>query len=192
LRGIEMGKQLPAITPVLNDFITRQKMFFVGTAAADGRVNVSPKGLDSLRIINPNCVVWLNSTGSGNESAAHILQNPRMTLMFCAFEGAPMILRLFGEAQAIHPRDAAWAELYALFTPIPGARQLFVLDIDLVQTSCGMAVPFFDAVGQREDLNNYWAAKTPDQIHDYWQQKNTHSIDGLPTEIFPTHTTGDN
>ncbi len=179
-----MGKQLESISPVLNEFILRQHMFFVGTAASDGRVNISPKGMDSLRITNPNQVVWLNSTGSGNESAAHILENPRMTIMFCAFEGAPMILRLFGTARAIHPRDTEWDSLYGLFNPLPGARQVFVLEIDLVQTSCGMAVPFYEHAGTREDLNKYWAARTPEQIETYWHDKNTRSIDGKPTKIF--------
>ncbi len=179
-----MAKQLPSISSVLQEFIGRQQMFFVGTAAADGRVNVSPKGMDSLRVLTPNRVIWLNSTGSGNESAAHILENPRMTVMFCAFEGAPMILRLYGQARAVHHRDAEWAELYAHFTPLPGARQVFVLDIDLVQTSCGMGVPFFDHVGTREDLNRYWDAKTPEQLEEYWRGRNAQSIDGFPTQIF--------
>ena len=179
-----MAKQLEKISPVLEEFIGKQKMFFVGTAAGDGRVNVSPKGMDSLRIINPNRVIWLNSTGSGNESAAHILENSRMTVMFCAFEGPPMILRLFGNARAIHPRDAQWSELYAQFNPLPGARQIFVLEIDLVQTSCGMAVPNFDFVDQREQLNEYWKAKTSEQIEQYWKDKNTRNIDGKPTNIF--------
>jgi Pyridoxamine 5'-phosphate oxidase len=179
-----MGKQLESLSPVLNEFIRKQHMFFVGTAAADGRVNISPKGMDSLRITNPNQVVWLNSTGSGNESAAHILEHPRMTIMFCAFEGAPMILRLFGNARAIHPRDTEWESLYGLFNPLPGARQVFLLEIDLVQTSCGMGVPFYDHVATREDLNDYWAARTPEQIETYWENKNTKSIDGKPTQIF--------
>ncbi len=179
-----MGKQLESISPVLNEFIRKQHMFFVGTAASDGRVNISPKGMDSLRIINPNQVVWLNSTGSGNESAAHILELPRMTIMFCAFEGAPMILRLFGTARAVHPRDAEWNEMLALFPETPGSRQIFILEVDLVQTSCGMAVPFYEHSGTREDLNDYWAARTPEQIETYWQNKNVNSIDGKPTKIF--------
>jgi hypothetical protein len=179
-----MGKQYPQISSTLQEFAERQHMFFVGTAASDGRVNISPKGMDSLRITNSNQVVWLNSTGSGNESAAHILENPRMTVMFCAFEGAPMILRLFGTARAIHPRDAEWESLYGLFNPLPGARQVFVLEIDLVQTSCGMGVPFYDHVETREDLNKYWAARTPEQINNYHLEKNTKSIDGKPTKIF--------
>jgi hypothetical protein len=181
-----MGKQLSEISPVLNEFISRQKMFFVGTAAADGRVNISPKGMDTLRILNPNRAIWLNSTGSGNESAAHILENPRMTIMFCAFEGAPMILRLFGQARAVHPRDAEWEGLYSLFPPLPGARQVFVLEIDLVQTSCGMGVPFFDYVAPREDLNNHWMKKSPAQLEEYQTAKNTVSIDGKPTGIKTT------
>lgn len=180
-----MGKQLPEISSHLQEFIEKQKMFFVGTAAPDGRVNVSPKGMDTLRVVNPNRVVWLNSTGSGNESAAHILENPRMTIMFCAFEGAPLILRLFGQARVVHPYDSEWAELYAHFPPLAGARQVFVLEIDLVQTSCGMGVPFFDYVAPREDLTNYWKARTPEQIEEYQSAKNQTSIDGKPTRIRP-------
>ncbi|NJK43563.1 MAG: pyridoxamine 5'-phosphate oxidase family protein [Pleurocapsa sp. SU_196_0] len=178
-----MGKQLPQISKVLQEFIERQQMFFVGTAAADGRVNVSPKGMDSLRVLSPNRVAWLNVTGSGNESAAHLLENPRMTVMFCAFEGAPMILRLYGQARAVHPRDAEWSALFGLFTPLPGARQVFVLEVDFVQTSCGMGVPFFDHVGTREDLNKYWGARDETQLETYWADRNTVSIDGKPTGI---------
>ena len=153
-----MGQQFTEISDRLKQFIEAQKIFFVGTAAPDGRVNVSPKGMDSLRILNGNRVVWLNVTGSGNETAAHILESARMTVMFCAFEGKPMILRLFGIARAVHPRDADWQELNDLFEPLPGARQIFDLQVELVQTSCGMAVPFFDYVGEREALNA-WADK---------------------------------
>ncbi len=178
-----MAKQLESISKHLQDFIEKQQMFFVGTAATDGRVNVSPKGLDSLRILNPNRVIWLNSTGSGNESAAHILENPRMTMMFCAFEGAPLILRLFGKARAVHPRDSEWSKLYAKFNPISGARQIFVLEVDLVQTSCGMAVPLFDFNAQRTELMDYWEARTPEQLQAYQLEKNQKSIDGFPTKI---------
>ncbi len=179
-----MGKQLEQITPVLRAFIEKQNMFFTGTAASDGRVNVSPKGLDSLRIVNPNRVIWLNSTGSGNETAAHLLETPRMTIMFCAFEGAPLILRLYGQARAVHPRDSEWSELYAHFDPIPGARQVFVLEIDLVQTSCGMAVPLLDFRAQRTELTDYWDARSSEQLESYQLEKNAKSIDGKPTQIF--------
>ncbi len=178
-----MAKQYPSISPALQDFIEAQKLFFVGTAAADGRVNVSPKGMDSLRVLSPNRVVWLSVTGSGNESAAHIQELNRMTLMFCAFEGRPMILRLYGKADVIYPRHERWEELKRQFPDLPGTRQIFELTIDLVQTSCGMSIPFFDYVGERDDLNT-WASNKGERIHDYWAEKNQVSIDGKATHIF--------
>lgn len=113
-----MGQRYPEIPAPMVEFIGRQKIFFVGTAGTDTRVNISPKGMDSLRVLSPRRVVWLNTTGSGNETAAHLLEQPRMTLMFCAFEGPPVILRLYGTATAIHPRDAAWAGLIPHFPPL--------------------------------------------------------------------------
>lgn len=126
-----MAKQYAHITPKFAEFIARQKLFFVATAAADGRVNVSPKGLDSLRLLDERRVLWLNVTGSGNETAAHVLENSRMTLMFCAFEGNPLILRLYGRARVIHPRDPEWQTLLDHLPPLPGARQIFDLTVDL-------------------------------------------------------------
>ncbi|MBZ9751035.1 pyridoxamine 5'-phosphate oxidase family protein [Deinococcus sp. HMF7604] len=178
-----MAKQLPAISDHLRAFIEAQPLFFVGTAAPDGRVNVSPKGLDSLRVLGPTQVVWLNVTGSGNETAAHLLQNPRMTLMFCAFQGPPLILRLYGQAQMLQPGDDGWDELLALFPALPGTRQLFVLEVDLVQTSCGMAVPLMTIEGQREDLNRWAERQTPEDLTAYRERKNTLSIDGFPTGL---------
>lgn len=164
-------------------FINAQHMYFVGTATADSRINVSPKGMDSLRIINPKRVAWLNVTGSGNETSAHVQADARMTVMFCAFEGAPLILRLYGKARVVHPGDADWNTLYALFKPLPGARQIFDLAIDHVQTSCGMGVPLYDYKNQRGQLEP-WAEKKGDAgLHDYWALKNQTSIDGLPTHI---------
>ncbi len=178
-----MGTRYTKIEQREQDLIAAQKIFFVGTATADSRVNVSPKGMDSLRVLGPNRVIWLNGTGSGNETAAHLLQNPRMTVMFAAFEGRPVILRLYGTAKAIHHNDPDWDDLYALFPPMPGARQIFDLDVDLVQTSCGMAVPFFDYVEERESLSNHFAKKGPEGTAEYWEKKNQQSIDGLPTHI---------
>ena len=178
-----MGQKYSSIPDKMIEFIGRQHLFFVGTAAADSRVNISPKGMDSLRVINGNRVVWLNVTGSGNESAAHVQQNPRMTIMFAAFEGSPLILRLYGQAKVIHHKDAQWNELSALFKPTPGARQIFDLSIDLVQSSCGTAVPFFDYVEDREQLKNWAIKKGEEGIKDYWQNKNQNSIDGLPSHI---------
>lgn len=184
-----MAKQLSEITPVLRAFIERQQIFFVGTAAPDGRVNVSPKGLDSLRVLGPNRVAWLNVTGSGNETAAHLLQLPRMTLMFCAFGGAPLILRLYGQARMVQPGDAEWPAASARFPALLGARQVFELDVDLVQTSCGMAVPHLDFVEERGDLNAWAAAKSEGTIYAYRREKNSLSIDGDPTGLPEAQTT---
>ena len=167
----------------LQEFIGNQKIFFVGTAASEGRVNVSPKGMDSLRILNENQLIWLNLTGSGNETAAHVLEQPRMTLMFCALEGKPLILRVYGKAKAVHPRDKEWAEWITLFPDYPGARQIFLLDIDLAQTSCGFAVPNYQYQEDRGDLV-YWTDKIGDDgVKKYWKEKNQASIDGKPTKI---------
>ncbi|MGB3790768.1 MAG: pyridoxamine 5'-phosphate oxidase family protein [Phormidesmis sp.] len=191
-----MAKQYEQITPQLQTFIEQQKVFFVGTAGREGRVNVSPKGMDSLRVLGPNRLVWLSVTGSGNETAAHIAENSaeegaengngtgRMTVMFCAFEGAPTILRLYGAARAVYPRDDSWATLSEYFTLLPGTRQLFDLTVELVQTSCGMAVPMYDYQGDRDRLNKWAQKKGPAGIEAYQREKNQVSIDGLPTYIF--------
>jgi hypothetical protein len=180
---VSMGQRFAEISQPQMEFIAAQKMFFVATAPEQGHVNLSPKGLDSLRVLGPRRVLWLNLTGSGNETAAHVLDDPRMTVMFCAFEGAPMILRLYGQARVIHRGDADWAELSAHFPPLPGARQLFDLDVELVQTSCGMGVPYFDPREPREQLLD-WARKQGEAgVRDYWSRKNQTSLDGLPTRI---------
>lgn len=178
-----MGQQYDALSDKLTNFIESQKIFFVGTAAPQGKVNVSPKGMNSLRILSPNRVLWLNVTGSGNETAAHLLSTPRMTLMFCAFEGNPMILRLYGTACAVHRGDAKWDELFTQFDPLPGARQIFDMHIDMVQTSCGMAVPFFDYSEEREQLQDWAIKKGEAGIAQYWKDKNQLSLDGEPTLI---------
>jgi hypothetical protein len=178
-----MGQQYSELSEKLKQFIEKQKMFFVGTATSESRVNISPKGMDTLRVLDKNRVVWLNVTGSGNETSSHIQENSRMTIMFAAFEGNPMILRLYGKAKVVHKNDLEWNELYPLFKPNPGARQVFDLSIDLVQTSCGMAVPLFDYVEERESLTN-WASKIgSDGIKEYWLEKNQVSLDGKPTNI---------
>ncbi|UOR06360.1 pyridoxamine 5'-phosphate oxidase family protein [Hymenobacter aerilatus] len=178
-----MGKQYTSISADTQAFIEQQHIFFVGTAAADGRVNISPKGQDTLRVLDANRVAWLNLTGSSNETAAHLLEVNRITLMWCAFEGKPNILRLYGTATVYHPRDAEWAELLPLFPPLPGSRQIVVVGVDLVQTSCGMAVPFFDYRAERDELNDYMEQRGPEQVAQYWHNRNTHSIDGKPTGI---------
>lgn len=183
-----MGKRLAEITDELKTFIEEQKIFFVATATEDSRINLSPKGMDSLRIIDKNRIVWLNVTGSGNETAAHIQENSRMTLMFTAFSDTPMILRLYGHAQVVHKNDATWNDLFTLFKPLPGARQIFDVKIDLVQTSCGMAVPYFDFVGEREQLKQWATKKGKEGITRYWQDRNQVSLDGKPTHILKKNT----
>jgi hypothetical protein len=178
-----MGQLFEALSPRHCAFIEAQKIFFVGTAAEEGTVNLSPKGGDSLRVIDGNTLAWLNLTGSGNESAAHVLQNPRMTVMFCAFEGAPMILRAYGQARVLHRGDLDWDEAMALFPPSVAARQIFLLDIDSVQSSCGMSVPLYDYQADRVDLANWSTRQGEEGIQAYWRKKNQQSLDGFESEI---------
>jgi hypothetical protein len=178
-----MARIYPGLTEDHQQFIATQQVFFVGTATAESWVNVSPKGLDTLRIIDRNRLAWLNLTGSGNETAAHVQENGRMTLMFCAFSGDPTILRLYGAATAVHRGDSEWGTLFPLFAPAPGARQIFLLDIERVQTSCGFGVPCYTYEGPRDELIA-WASRLGDHgLRNYWEQKNQFSIDGLPTHI---------
>ena len=178
-----MGQRYNELSDKLKTFIGKQKIFFVATAGAEGRVNLSPKGMDSLRVLDDKRVVWLNVTGSGNETAAHVLENGRMTLMFCSYEGNPMILRIFGQAKVVHSYDDEWAELIAHFPALPGARQVFDLAVEIVQTSCGMSVPFYDYVGEREQLNTWAEKKGEEGIQEYWREKNQWSLDGKPTQV---------
>ncbi|GAB3649697.1 pyridoxamine 5'-phosphate oxidase family protein [Echinicola sediminis] len=179
-----MGKKIDVITEELQEFIEAQKIFFVGTAASEGRVNVSPKGTDAFRVIDKNKIVWLNLTGSGNETAAHLLKNPRMTIMFCAFEGKPLILRLYGVAEIYHKRDSGYHKYINLFPENVGARQIIEMEVDLVQTSCGFAVPFMDFKEERTTLNSWAEKQGEERIIEYWKNKNMESIDGFETKIF--------
>lgn len=178
-----MGQRYTELSEKHIEFISDQKIFFVGTATTDSRVNISPKGMDSLRVLSNRRVVWLNVTGSGNETSAHVQQMPRITVMFCAFEGAPLILRLYGTATAVHRDDPEWADLFSLFSPLPGARQIFDIEIDLVQASCGMAVPYFSYSGERDLLSDWATKKGEDGVRQYWVEKNQFSIDGIQTHI---------
>ena len=178
-----MGQRYSEISDKLKHFIENQKLFFVGTTTVDSRVNISPKGMDSLRVLDKNRVVWLNVTGSGNETSTHIQENPRMTIMLTAFEGNPMILRLYGDAKVVHKNDREWEELFSLFNPIPGARQIFDLTVDLVQTSCGKAVPIYDYIEEREQLKNWAVKKGEEGLKEYWQEVNQVSLDGKPINI---------
>jgi Pyridoxamine 5'-phosphate oxidase len=180
-----MSKVFDCITEELQDFIAAQQLFFVGSAplSPTGHVNLSPKGLDCFRILSPHQVAYLDLTGSGNETSAHLQENGRITLMFCAFQEPPSILRLYGRGQTILPSSPDWNSLYSLFSPIPGTRQIIVADIERVQTSCGFAVPLYEYQGQRQTLVN-WASKKGEQgVKEYQQQKNLVSIDGLSTPL---------
>jgi len=178
-----MAKSFPALNEQQQQFIAEQHVFFVGTATADSRVNVSPKGMDTLRVLGPDRVIWLNLTGSGNESAAHVQVDSRMTLMFCAFSGNALILRVYGRASVVHPDDAEWQELSRHFPAHPGARQVFDLAVELVQSSCGHAVPLMNFERDRDQLAAWAAAKGEDGIRQYWHERNQQSIDGIPTHI---------
>ncbi len=165
------------------DFINNQLVFFVASATDDSRVNLSPKGMDSFRVLSPNQAAYLDVTGSGNETAAHLRHNPRLTFMFCSFAKQPLILRLYGQGRAIQPRHEDWHELIGHFPPLPGTRQIIVMDIDMVQTSCGYAVPTAENMQQRDTLLKWANNKGEAGIHDYWKEKNLLSLDGLETGL---------
>ena len=176
-----MGNLLKKLNPALKNFIENQKIFFVGTARTSGTVNVSPKGMDTFRIVNNNKIVWLNLTGSGNETAAHLLENNRMTIMFCSFEKTPLILRLYGKAQIYHENDQIYKEQIGLFKDFTGARQIIEMDINLVQTSCGYAVPFMEFKEERTQLNESDIKKGRAGVKKYWEDHNNLSLDGFNT-----------
>jgi hypothetical protein len=180
-----MAELFDEITERLQAFIAAQQIFFVASAplGADGHVNVSPKGLDCLRILTPNRVAYLDLTGSGTETSAHLRENGRITLMFCAFSGPPRILRLFGHGEVALPGSEAWNELRPLYDDYPGARQIIVIDVTRVQTSCGFGVPLYDYVDQRDTMIRWANAKGDDGLETYRAEKNARSIDGLPTPL---------
>ncbi|NJP09986.1 MAG: pyridoxamine 5'-phosphate oxidase family protein [Leptolyngbyaceae cyanobacterium RU_5_1] len=180
-----MAKVFDRITDELQTFIAAQQLFFVATAplTLTGHINLSPKGLDSFRVLSPNQVAYVDLTGSGNETSAHLLENGRITFMFCAFQGPPLILRLYGQGQVILPSSPEWQELHSLFSPIPGIRQMIVAEIDRVQTSCGMGVPLYEYEGQRSGLVEWAAKKGEPGLIEYRQLKNSVSLDGLPTPL---------
>jgi len=182
-----MAKQFERIEPFHREFVEKQRIFFNASAPAEGHVNVSPRDGAALRVLSPNVVIYLDRTGSGNETAAHLLADGRLTLMFCAFEGPPLILRLYGLGHIVPRSSSEYADLLAAhFDNIepPGARQVVHLDIDLVQTSCGFGVPLFDYVSERDQLVRWAEAKGEKGLEEYWHLKNERSIDGLPTGLF--------
>lgn len=184
-----MAKVHEQITDKLAEFIRAQPMFFVASAplGAEGHVNLSPKGFDCLRVLSPTQVAYLDRTGSGNETSAHLEENGRITIMFCAFSGPPNILRLYGRGRVVLPNAPEWAGLIGQFSSassvVPGARQIIVADIERVQTSCGFGVPLMDMVGQRTLLEDWACQQGEEGMSQYRQSNNQISIDGLPTTL---------
>ncbi|MEL7499096.1 MAG: pyridoxamine 5'-phosphate oxidase family protein [Planctomycetota bacterium] len=178
-----MAKFFDEINDKLAEFIRSQKVFFVATADESGRINLSPKGYDALSILDSNRIIWMNLSGSGNETAAHLRVANRITLMFCSFVDPPLILRVYGTAETVHPRDENWNELSGHFDDFAGARQIFDVRVDSLQTSCGFGVPYFDFAGQRDKLIEHYAAKGVEATEKGWSTKNAKSIDGLDTGI---------
>jgi Pyridoxamine 5'-phosphate oxidase len=176
-----MGKVYEQLDEALVGFIGRQHVFFVGTApdSPDGHLNVSPKGLDCFRILGPKSVAYLDLTGSGIETVAHLRQNGRITILFCAFEGRPLILRLYGRGRVVEPGDPEWDGLIVRFPEYPGVRSVVVVDLERVADSCGFAVPLYEYRGERSQLIDYARKKGPEEMERYKAQKNRASIDGV-------------
>jgi hypothetical protein len=182
-----MGSTHPSITPELADFIAAQPLFFVASAplAPDGHLNLSPKGLECFRVLDDRTVAYLDLTGSGNETAAHLLENGRITFMFCAFAGPPRILRLYGEGEVVLPGTSRWDGLIGGFPQLPGIRQIVAARISRVQTSCGFGVPRMEYTGQRDTLLRWAENRGADGLAAYRRQKNARSVDGLPAPPYP-------
>lgn len=178
-----MAQFYDSLNEKLAAFINEQHIFFVASAPDNGRINLSPKGMDTFRVLNMNQVAFMNLTGSGNESAAHLQENGRLTIMFCSFTEKPLILRLYGQGQAIHRRDATWAEYASLFPEMIGNRNIIVMQLTSVQTSCGFAVPFYRYEAERPLLTAWAENRGEDGLGQYWAEKNQASIDGLPTKL---------
>jgi hypothetical protein len=177
-----MGKVYEGIDESIRRFIEAQHVFFVATAPleASGHVNLSPKGLDAFRVLAPNEVVYLDYVGSGAETIAHLRENGRITIMFCAFEGPPKIIRLYGRAEVIEPRDSAFAELERLFATDVEARSFIRVDVDRVADSCGFGVPLYTAKGARRQLLDWAERRGREGLHAYQLDKNARSIDDMP------------
>jgi len=180
-----MGKENEYITEDHRAFIEDQKMFFVCTSplSAEGHINLSPKGFDCFRVLSPTRVGYLDITGSGNETSAHLLENGRITFMFCAFDGPPKILRLYGKGKTVLPGDTEWNKLSEQFTILPATRQLIIADIFMVKSSCGFGVPVYSYEGERDHAIKWAEKKGPEGLEEYKKEKNMISMDGLRAPI---------
>lgn len=167
-------------------FIEKQKMFFVATAplGKDMHINLSPKGADSFRVLSQNRVAYMDLVGSGNETSAHLLENGRITFMFCSFDGPPNILRLYGKGYIVLPGDSEWEELSKLFRTRPDTRQFIVAEIHKIQNSCGYSVPLYEYNGERDYAQKWAEKKGAEGLEKYKNEKNRISIDGMPTAFY--------
>lgn len=184
---MSLAKQFTTLSAQHEAYIAKQHMFFTATAASSGRVNMSPRSTNALRVLGANTILYLDRVGSGNETAAHLRLSDRMTIMFCAVEGPPQILRLYGKGQILAKGSAAYTDLLqSAFGGVEphAARQIVRLDFDLVQTSCGYGVPLYAYEGERPSLDNWASAKTKEDLIAYQREKNQVSLDGFPTGIF--------
>jgi hypothetical protein len=178
-----MSRFYQTLTPELREFIGKQHLFFVASAARNGRINLSPKGMNTFRILADDRVGYLDLTGSGNETAGHILHDGRLTIMFCSFDENPLILRLYGRGEIARPNDPSWPDLIPHFDQMPGQRQLILLHIESLQSSCGFGVPRYELLEVRQTLVQWCAKKGPEGVRKYWLEKNQRTIDGMETQI---------
>ena len=179
-----MAKFTDTLTEAHQKFIQNQKLFFTGTAAleADSRINISPKGLDSFSVISEKEVAYMDLIGSGNETSAHTLQNSRITIMFCSFDKVPNILRIYGKGRAVIPASPDWEGYASHFELAPNTRQIMVIDVESVQTSCGYGVPVYEYKGGRDQFDKWTQHKGEEGMKAYILEKNMKSIDGLETD----------
>ena len=178
-----MAVKFDSINKAHKIFIEKQKMFVIGSAGAEGYINVSPKGMDTFKIVDENTVIWLNHTGSGNETSAHVQENGRMTIMFNSYDKMPMILKLYGKAIVVHEKDERWKEMSQYFDDFVGTRQFFEMKVELVLTSCGFGVPQYKYIGERNKLQKWAEAKGREGMKVYWAEKNVLTLDGIETNV---------
>ncbi len=178
-----MAKFQEQLSDNLKTFIQEQHMFFTASAPTEGRINLSPKGIDSFRILDDSTVAYLDLTGSGNETSAHIQENGRMTIMFCGFTETPLILRLYGQGEVVKKDNAKWLEMSEMFPHYVGERQIILLHIQSLQTSCGFGVPVYEHIGDKKIASRLTLWENKLTKEEYWEMKNQKSIDGLPTHI---------
>jgi hypothetical protein len=183
-----MSEFFDKITPELAKFIVKQPVFFVATAAPGARINLSPKGMDTFRVLDEQRVGYLDLTGSGNETAAHLLRDGRITIMFCSFDKSAEIARIYGRGAVVRPTDERWPKLIAHFPKLSGVRQIMEIGVESAMTSCGYGVPRMREMTERDTLEKYWTKRGEGKKEEYQQDHNLRSIDGLPTGM-PQATT---